>query len=236
VASGLSRVSGRRRRAAVLAVYVVVSVADVAAEFADQRLLMTVLPLLLMPLLVAYLGLSVPRSRTAAMMTIGLAFAWLGDSFAASPLVKIAFFAITQIAYSAIFAPRWRRSWVARRALLAGYGLPMLVVILAVGIHAGPLAAPVIAYGLLVTVMVALASGVNRLCGAGAVLFLLSDITLGCQLFVVPAGTPLLGGIVMATYLTGQLLITLGVIRRIRINERTAAGLVAAQPWSARSA
>ena len=66
---------------------------------------------------------------------------------------------------------------------------------------------PVIIYGLLLSMMVALASGVNRLAATGAVMFLVSDLILGYEFFLSTAESPLLGALVMGTYLPAQLLI-----------------------------
>jgi uncharacterized membrane protein YhhN len=61
--------------------------------------------------------------------------------------------------------------------------------------------------------MVALATGVNRLAGLGAVTFLVSDTVLGYGAFVDPPPAPVIRALVMATYLVAQLLIVLAVRR-----------------------
>ena len=199
-------------RACLLA-YAVVSFADVLAELAGQRLLILALPVLLMPLLTAYLLLSAPRTRRTTVLVVALFFAWLGDSVPGPPLVMITFFLGTQIAYCVAFAPQWRRSLVARPGLLVAYAVPVLVLIFTFGSRAGDLAVPVIIYGALVASMVALASGAGWRCSVGGALFFVSDTVLGYRLFMDPTHRPLVDALVMATYLLGQFLIIAGMIK-----------------------
>lgn len=200
---------------ACLLTYAAASVVDVVAQLADQRLLISVLPVVLMPLLTSYLVLSVARTRQTTILVVGLVFAWLGDSVPGSPLVLIAFFLGTQLAYCVAFAPQWRRSLIARPTVLVAYVVPVLALVVTLGSRAGDLAVPVIIYGVLVASMVALASGVGWRCTLGAVAFFISDTVLGYELFVDPTDRPLTGAIVMATYLIGQLLIVVGMIKHV---------------------
>lgn len=222
--TSVRRVSAAR---ACLVAYAVAAVTDVAAQVLDGPWLAAALPTILMPLLAAYLLLAMPRTRRMVILTFGLGFAWLGDAVSGDPLVMIGFFLVTQLAYCAAFAPDWRRSLLARPALLVAYAVAMLALISAVAAHAGTLAVPVVVYGLLVSTMVALAAGVNRRCGVGAVLFLASDLDLGYGLFVDTAHRALADGFVMATYLLGQLCIVLGVLASARGSRvATSGGLV----------
>lgn len=201
-------------RACLLA-YAVAAVIDVDAELAGRRLLTFVLPVVLMPLLTAYLVLSLPRTRRTTLLAVGLFFAWLGDSIPGPPLVMIATFLVTQTAYCFAFAPRWRRSLVARPVQLIAYAVPMLGLIFLLAGRAGDLAVPVAIYGALVATMVALASGVGWRCSLGGAAFLASDTVLGYGLVIDPTDRPLADAFVMATYSLGQLLIIVGMTKLV---------------------
>jgi uncharacterized membrane protein YhhN len=212
VAAGLSEV---RRRAAwvCVAAYAALSVVDVVGEARAIPVLVFALPLILMPLLAAFTLLTVRRSQIRSLLLLALIFAWLGDCLGFSVLLKIIFFLGTQIAYCVAFWPMRSRSLLARRGPLIGYALLMTAVVIFVATQSQALALPVIIYGLLLSLMVALASGVGRLAAAGAVLFLISDLILGYDFFLSTTDSPLLGALVMGTYLPAQLLIVLGVVR-----------------------
>ena len=64
-----------------------------------------------------------------------------------------------------------------------------------------------IIYGLLLSLMVALASGVSRLAAAGAVLFLISDLILGYEFFLSTAEVPCSVLLVTGALPAGPLLI-----------------------------
>ena len=212
MAAGLSEV---RRRAAwvCVAAYAVLSIVDVVGEARAIPVLVFALPLILMPLLAAFTLLTVRRSQIRSLLLVALIFAWLGDCLGFSVLLKIIFFLGTQIAYCVAFWPMRSRSLLARRGPLIGYALLMTAVVIFVATRSQALALPVIIYGLLLSLMVALASGVGRLAAAGAVLFLISDLILGYDFFLSTTDSPLLGALVMGTYLPAQLLIVLGVVR-----------------------
>ena len=148
-----------------------------------------------------------------------MTFAWLGDCLGFSVLLKIIFFVGTQIAYCVAFWPLRNRSLLAHRTPLVIYVVVMTAVVIFVATRAQALVVPVIIYGLLLSLMVALASGVSRLTAAGAVLFLISDLILGYEFFLSTADSPLLGALVMGTYLPAQLLIVLGVVRHAAIEQ-----------------
>ena len=212
MAAGLSEV---RRRAAwvCVAAYAALSIVDVVGEARAIPVLVFALPLILMPLLAAFTLLTVRRSQIRSLLLLALIFAWLGDCLGFSVLLKIIFFLGTQIAYCVAFWPMRSRSLLARRGPLIGYALLMIAVVIFVATWSQALALPVIIYGLLLSLMVALASGVGRLAAAGAVLFLISDLILGYDFFLSTTDSPLLGALVLGTYLPAQLLIVLGVVR-----------------------
>ncbi len=210
----------RRRAARVcVAAYAVLSIVDVVGEARAIPVLVFALPLILMPLLAAFTLLTVRRSQIRSLLLVALIFAWLGDCLGFSVLLKIIFFLGTQIAYCVAFWPMRSRSLLARRGPLIGYALLMIAVVIFVATRSQALALPVIIYGLLLSLMVALASGVGRLATAGAVLFLISDLILGYDFFLSTTDSPLLGALVMGTYLPAQLLIVLGVVRHAAIEQ-----------------
>lgn len=216
--AGLSEVRRRAARVCVAA-YAVLSIVDVVGEARAIPVLVFALPLILMPLLAAFTLLTVRRSQIRSLLLVALIFAWLGDCLGFSVLLKIIFFLGTQIAYCVAFWPMRSRSLLARRGPLIGYALLMIAVVIFVATRSQALALPVIIYGLLLSLMVALASGVGRLATAGAVLFLISDLILGYDFFLSTTDSPLLGALVMGTYLPAQLLIVLGVVRHAAIEQ-----------------
>ena len=218
VTAGLSEA---RRRAAGLciAAYAVLSIVDIVGEARAIPLLIFAVPVFLMPLLAAFTLLTMRRSQVRSLLLVALIFAWLGDCLGFSVLLKIAFFVGTQIAYCVAFWPLRHRSLLARRAPLMIYVVVMSAVVIFVATRAQTLVVPVIIYGVLLSLMVALASGVNRPAAVGAVLFLISDLILGYEFFLSTADSPLLGALVMATYLPAQLLIVLGVVRNAAIEQ-----------------
>ncbi|MDX6225843.1 MAG: hypothetical protein QOE64_2219, partial [Frankiales bacterium] len=85
------------------------------------------------------------------------------------------------------------------------------------------LAPAVFAYGIVLGAMALLATGVHRLSGIGAAIFLTSDTVIIVNTFVLPGRIPLSGIVIMATYLTGQLLIILGVLRASQLSSTLSA-------------
>jgi uncharacterized membrane protein YhhN len=203
----------RRAATAVLAAYAVLSLVDVAAELTGQLLLTRVLMLVLMPLLAGHLWLSGAGGPLSRWVLVGLGFAWLGDGFGDPLLLKIIFFLGTQAAYALGFRRYWRSSVLARPVARVLYGAAVGALIVGLSTQAGGLAVAVMVYGASLALMLALATGVNRLVAVGAVSFLVSDAVLAYAAFVAPSPTPVLRAVVMATYLVGQLLIVLGVRR-----------------------
>ncbi len=206
-----------RRRCSRIALgcFGVVAAVDVVAELLGWSLVALVCRALLMPLLVCCVVTAVPvRTRLVILLLVGLGFSWLGD-LSAAVLAKIGFFLVAQIVYVVAFRPSWRQSLLARPPLLVAYALVLTLVVALVALAAGPLALPVGVYGASLAVMAVLATGVDRLTGIGGALFLVSDIVLAVELFVAPGAIPHALAVNMALYLPGQLLITVGVLRRV---------------------
>lgn len=155
-----------------------------------------------------------PGRRFAAA---GLAVAALADAVIEySFLGGLATFLVAHLLYIAAFAcvePRLRLWRLLPIAVWAGVALPILVG------HAGALALPVLAYGLVIFVMMWRAAATFSSAGwnpatlalTGAVLFGISDTLLGYSRFV--TAIPASGLWIMATYWSGQTLIAASFLR-----------------------
>ena len=202
-----------------IAAYAVLSIVDVVGEALAIPLLIFAVPVFLMPLLAAFTLLTMRRSQVRSLLLVALIFAWLGDwlGFSSSAQDRVLRRHPDRLLRGILAAapPEPARAPRAvddlRRGDVGGGDLRR---------HpAQTLVVPVIIYGVLLSLMVALASGVNRLAAAGAALFLISDLILGYEFFLSTADSPLLGALVMATYLPAQLLIVLGVVRNAAIDQ-----------------
>jgi uncharacterized membrane protein YhhN len=197
-----------------LTAYVVVSLVDLVAQFLHRPVVALVALALAMPTLLGFLLTARPRDRLTTMVAIGLVFSWCGDMFGAAILIKIAFFLIAQLCYAAAFWPYRARSVLRRRPLVAAlYGVAVLIIIIVVAPPAGVLAPAVIIYAATIGSMAVLATGISRATAVGAAIFIASDTIIALTTFVVPGVIPLDMFWIMATYLTAQLLIVLGVVR-----------------------
>jgi uncharacterized membrane protein YhhN len=165
-----------------------------------------------MPVLIMFFRSAYRRSDwLRRLISLALVFSWLGDVFGFTLLLKIIFFFVAHIFYIIAFWP-YRDRLRRHPLLLAGYGLAVLALLAVVAPPAGPLAPAVVAYGILIGAMAVLATGVHRLSGIGAAIFLVSDTMIIMNAFLLP-GFPQAEFLIMATYLTAQLLIILGVLR-----------------------
>ncbi len=215
--------SDRRRRAAYrcLLAYLGVLVVDVLAEALRLDAVAGLMLAVAVPLLVVVVVLTVVPSRGRTLLLVALTFSWLGDVLGVDVLIKIVFFLGAQLAYCLRFWPLRRRSLLARRPPAFAYALVMTAVITVMAGLAEGLGPLVVVYGGLLALMVALASGVNRATLVGAALFLISDVILGYRYFVAGAA-PVSGVLAMTTYLSAQLLITLGLVHHEAGRRRTA--------------
>ncbi|MHA7133176.1 lysoplasmalogenase [Oerskovia turbata] len=163
------------------------------------------------------------RSRLARWTLVALGFSWLGDSAPdlssgdASFLTMVGFFLVAQVAYLIVFWPYRGRSLLRRPLALVPYGLALGALIAVCAPYAGSLLVPVVVYGVCLVSMGVLSTGVDRVAGIGGAIFLVSDalIALGAFVpgFTVPG--PLSSGFwVMLTYLAGQALLVVGILRR----------------------
>lgn len=177
---------------------------------------------LLMPLLAWTLvaATSSPRSRLVRLALVALGFSWLGD---AAPdlapedtafLVMVGFFLLAQLTYIAAFLPFRERS-IARQAPVAvlPYAAAFVALVALTREGAGSLLGPVIVYGLALTTMAILATGLGRLTGTGGAIFMLSDALIALDAFT-DLELPAHSLWVMLTYVLGQALIVLGIIAK----------------------
>lgn len=179
-------------------------------------------------LLVPPLGVAVAATLRAAparharllrLVLVGLGFSWLGDTLPhlvgeAGFLVLVGMFAVAQAAYAAAFWPDQRRSLLRTPWALVYVAVAALLLTLCLP-HAGTVAPAVTGYAALITLMAVLATGVHRLAAVGAALFVLSDSLIALEAFVPAWEVPGQGFWVMSTYGLAQLLIVLGVLRRL---------------------
>lgn len=198
----------------LLVVYVVLAMATTLSQLLGLPLVADVAYVLLMPTLVAFVLTMVRRrTRVITWTWIALFWSWMGDWADQVLLIKIIFFLLAQIAYIVAFWPMRRRSVLVRPVPLLAYVTLIAFLIATLTTRAGSLAGPVTGYGVLLGLMAILATGVNRMVGLGAFVFLLSDIVLAVHLFVGPDVIPLSLALNSALYLPAQLLITVGVLR-----------------------
>jgi len=87
--------------------------------------------------------------------------------------------------------------------------------------HTGPLLIPVVAYGIVLSAMAAVATRCNRWVAVGGALFVVSDSLLAIDRFLPDAGIPLADFLIMLTYLGAQTLIGWGLLlhERARVAE-----------------
>lgn len=194
--------------------------AHLAAQLSGAAKVATVTQWLVMPALAAavWYTTDAPRNRLPRLLLLALGFSWLGDSVPslfggdARFLTMVGFFLCAQIAYSVAFWPAWRRS-VLRKPALAAYVVAFVLLLVACAPGAGGLLVPVVCYGLCLTLMAVLATGVHPLTAAGGAVFFVSDGLIALDAFAGWYDPPVPGFWVMVTYLAGQALIASGVVR-----------------------
>jgi len=193
--------------------------AHLAAQLAEAGTAVAVTQWLVMPALAAVLWseTGAPRGRLTRFVLLALGFSWLGDSVPAlfegdtRFLAMVGLFLCAQVTYAVAF---WssRHQSVLRRPALAGYALAFAVLLALCAPGAGGLLVPVVCYGLCLTVMAVLATGVHPLTGVGGAVFLVSDGLIALDAFADWYAPPVPGFWVMATYLAGQAMIAAGVV------------------------
>lgn len=202
--------------------YVGVAVLDLVADLARRQTLFGLGLVALMPLLTAFLVTvrrqidPTRRARLLGWVTGALVFSWLGDAAGVIFLVKVAFFLLAQGCYVLAFWP-FRSHGLWRRPVLVGaYVAVIAVLIVVVARNAGPLAAPVVVYGVTLALMATLSTGVSRLAGLGGALFVVSDAILALDTFVPALRIPYASVANIATYAAAQALLVRGALLRAR--------------------
>jgi uncharacterized membrane protein YhhN len=200
----------------------VLSAGHLAAQLTGAAGVAQLTQVLLMPVLAAAVWFATagarPRSRLVRLVLVALGFSWLGDSVPglftgdARFLTMVGLFLCAQIAYAVGFWPVRRRS-VLRRPALAWYVLAFAALLAACAPGAGDLLVPVVGYGLCLTFMAVLATGVNLTATIGGAVFFVSDGLIALGAFAGGSYQPAPGFWVMSTYLVGQAMIAAGVVR-----------------------
>lgn len=215
-------------------VHLAAQVGDADGLVADitQDLLMPVLAGTLLAATVA------PRGRLVRLVLLALGLSWLGD---AAPdlapddlafLVMVGFFLLAQATYIAAFLPFRDDSVLGRRPAAAlPYAAVFVALIALTRAGAGSLLVPVVVYGLALTTMAILATGLGRLAGVGGIVFMLSDALIALGAFT-DLDLPVHGFWVMLTYVLGQALIVLAVIRLGRGDPGPATPVRSAATWA----
>ncbi|WP_349898328.1 lysoplasmalogenase [Parafrigoribacterium soli] len=193
----------------VIHLIALVSGADAIGDFTK--------PVLMVLLFVAFL-FCLPRARgeVARLGSLGILLSWLGDVALASPddlgfILGLGFFLLAHLAYVTLFFRRLRMWRPRALALVYAVWLAAFVVLLAP--HLGSLLIPVIAYGVVLGSMGALALHCNRWIAVGGALFVVSDSLLGLAKFLPGFALWQSDFLIMLSYLLAQGLIAFGVLR-----------------------
>jgi uncharacterized membrane protein YhhN len=206
-------------------VFVVVSLVLLGALVAGADEVADVAQWCAMPVLAAALVTATrwPRGRLATWALVALGCSWLGDTLPATTdgdaafLLMVGGFLLAQVAYVVAFAPDARRSVALRRpVLLVPYAVVLVALVGLCAPHAGALLVPVAVYGGVLVAMAVLATGVSRLAGAAAAVFVVSDALIALEAFVPWWHLPGQDVAVMLTYLVAQALLAVAVVQRNR--------------------
>lgn len=208
---------------ALLAYFALVAVAHLVFLAVGATQPATVTQIAAMPILAIALWRSGVRTRLTRWMLLGLGFSFLGDTVPrfltgdGAFMAMLGEFLLAQVAYIVAFAPLWRESIAGRggRVWLLPYAAVFAGLVLACLPGAGGLAPAVVVYGLLLVTMAVLSSGVDRLTWMGGALFFASDAIIALNRFADwwPVSGAAQDILVMTTYLAGQALLVVGVLR-----------------------
>lgn len=179
---------------------------------------------LLMPSLALLLWASTQSatSRLVRLVLLALFFSWLGDFLPgftgegdAPFLTMVGGFLLAQITYIAAFVPFRERSFLrTNRVAVYAYLCAFVALVYLCAPGAGALLIPVVVYGVVLTVMAVLASGLGRIGALGGALFFVSDAMIAIRAFAPDAALPSSGLLVMTTYIAAQALLVAAVLER----------------------
>ncbi len=213
----------------LLIAYAVMSVANVACEAVDAGVATTITKAVLMPLLLAWLLVTMRRAESmppaVRWLAFGLVFAWFGDLLLSGAgdlyfIAGIGAFLVMQVCYIVAFTrvpgPGLVRAW---KVAIIPYGVLWVVLNLLVSGGVGALRIPVLIYSaVLVTMALAALDLVIRVpqrlgwrVAIGAALFLVSDAVIALTAFGPLSESRGASVIVMTTYLISQAMIVTGL-------------------------
>lgn len=204
-------------------ILVAVSCVHLAGQLTGSVLVADATQVLLMPAVAGVLlaGNRAPRMRLVRLVLVALLFSWLGDSAPritagdTSFLLMVGLFLIAQVVYVAALWPYRHTSLLRRPAALVPYGAAGIVIVVLCAPQAGALLPAVAVYAAAIVAMAVLATGLGRLAGTGAVVFVASDALIALDAFGVMT-LPGQGFWVMSSYITAQTLLIMAVRRRAR--------------------
>ncbi|MFS3127640.1 lysoplasmalogenase [Nocardioides sp. Bht2] len=206
------------QRTVAWAVLGVLSLSHLGFQLADLDLLSAITQILLMPAVAALLWTltDAPRGRLVRLGLVALGFSWLGDTLPRFVddgfLLMVGGFLVAQVIYAVAFWPYRSRATVARARWLVPAAAVVVIALLWVCRDAGWLLPAVAVYATALVAMALLADGVNPVAGVGALVFVVSDAMIGLGAFT-DLDLPASGFWIMLTYITAQILITLGIAR-----------------------
>ncbi|WP_227487945.1 lysoplasmalogenase family protein [Brachybacterium subflavum] len=211
----------RRTHAAAWAVYIVAAIMHMVALATNTGALALVTKALLAPaLIVAVLSALSLTHRMAKRLTFALALAFLADIAPGfTPWAHGAtsvLFLLALVVYAATLAPYWLRELDGLHLLLAiPYGGVVIGLFLACAGGAGSLLPLLVVYALVLAAVAFLSAGVNPLTWIGGTLLLLSSSVLGMSWFLPGAWIPESDLWVMGSYIAGNALLVLGLLRTV---------------------
>lgn len=206
---------------------ILVTLVHLGAQLVDpDSILSDVTQMMLMPALIGVLfsGTAAVRPKMIRWVLLALVFSWLGDSIPrflnGDPgfLTMVGCFLVAQVFYVLALLPHWRHSIVLTPWWIIPYlaALAMLVLLCAPG--AGALLVPVIVYGIALTIMAVLSTGLGKMAGLGGAIFFVSDSLIALRSFA-DINLPAHSFWIMFTYVLGQALIAVAVIRFTRTHK-----------------
>ncbi|MEE1652036.1 lysoplasmalogenase [Brachybacterium sp. J144] len=207
-----------------LGAYLAVSGIHVLAQLLGHAPTADLTQLLLMPLLALALlvGTSAPRSRLVRLNLLALACSFVGDAMPrlldgdAAFRTMLGSFLLAQLVYAIAFWPLRDGSLLRRPVLLLPYFAAAFVIVLLCAPEAGALLPTIVVYAGAIVAMAVLATGLGRLGGIGAAVFVVSDALIAVNAFGVLT-LPAHGAWVMSTYLAAQLMLVLAMLGRGRV-------------------